>query len=101
MSKLKELRRLERAATASENEHKAAQLALDRFKAANPETVVGQCFMGPLALQPLTGLLAQARDDAKWLAKQCICDGPGSACDSVKARIVVLLEELCTRLEAR
>lgn len=101
MNKLKELRRLERATILAAKEHADAELTLRKFKESYPEVVVGQCFVGPLSALHQDGLIAQARADANWLASKCVERGSGAACDSGEARIVVLLEELCTRLEGR
>lgn len=101
MSKLKELRLLELAVNELGRRQQEAQKALKTFRAKNPEVVVGQCFAAPLAASSLDELITQARDDAQWLAVKCIGIGSGAACDSGEARIVVLLNELCTRLETR
>ena len=101
MSKLEELRLLELAVNELGRRQQETQKALKTFRAKNPEVVVGQCFAAPLAASSLDELITQARDNAKWLASKCIHGGPGAAADSCEARIVVLLNELCTRLETR
>ena len=73
--------------------------ALADFKKRLPELIVGECYRVPTARMPNTKLVTQVRDSARWLAQKCINEGPGSASDSVEARIVVMLEELCKRIE--
>lgn len=94
-----DITRLQAAVDAAEEQLKRSQVALAEAKSKYPQALVGKCFRDPLARLSRYKLVESARNDACWLAKQCIREGPGAASDSGLARIVVTLEELSTRLQ--
>ena len=101
MSKLDQLYILEATLKQATKQRAAAQTAVDKYLRDNPSAEVGRCFITSTEELPNEELIANARKSAQWLAKQCIREGSGAAYDSGQARIVVQLEELCSRLENR
>lgn len=99
MSKLDQLYNLEAVLKQATKQRAAAQTAIDRYLRDNPSAAVGRCFVVPTEEMPNAELIACARKSAQWLAEQCVREGSGAAHDSGQARVVVQLEELCTRLE--
>lgn len=99
MKTLTRLSRAEEAVAEATRTLRAAEAVLADLKEANPTSQVGKSYRVAYARALRPVLIATARNSAEWLAEKCITAGPGAATDSDEAKIVILIEELCERLE--
>jgi hypothetical protein len=91
---------LRAAVSAAEQAAAKARIELAEAKKERPEEFVGLGFIPQIAPLSHTQLCVTARREARWLAEKCVEAGPGAVADCGEAHIVVILEELCKRVEA-